>query len=67
MICGFCSKEQKYSKEKCVCGASLTNSSKGKMFWEGGKGTRDRSKMSKNDPKKYAGLSKTTPRVSRKD
>ncbi len=29
-------------------------------FWEGGKGTRDPSRMSRKDPRKYRGLGKTT-------
>jgi hypothetical protein len=29
---------------------------------KGGQGTRDKNKLSKNDPKKFAGLSKTVSR-----
>ena len=47
MICGFCSREQNYRPEDCgTCHASMT-ASKGRGFWEGGKGTRDPAKMSR--------------------
>ncbi|KAI9297208.1 hypothetical protein K502DRAFT_328402 [Neoconidiobolus thromboides FSU 785] len=65
MICGYCSKEFNYfsgnqNQPQCkACGHLLTHSSKGKAFWEGGKGTRDRSKMNKNEGRKYKGLNKT--------
>lgn len=61
MVCGFCSKEQAYSADKpCTCGKQLTRTKNASgAFWEGGKGTRDRKKMSKNDPRKYKGLNKT--------
>ncbi|OLY77713.1 hypothetical protein AYI68_g8250 [Smittium mucronatum] len=66
MICGFCSKEQNISKAelsgKCVnCGNSFyrkTSVASG-AYWEGGNGVRDKSKLSKNDPRKYKGLGKT--------
>lgn len=47
MICGHCSREQNYRPEDCgICHASLIKKvSSG--FWEGGKGTRDRNKMSR--------------------
>ncbi|CAD5114698.1 DgyrCDS3742 [Dimorphilus gyrociliatus] len=62
MICGFCCKEQQFAAEKsCIaCDKSLTK--KCGSHWEGGKGCRDKSKMSKNDSQKYANLSKTTSR-----
>ncbi|KAJ9087765.1 hypothetical protein DSO57_1030053 [Entomophthora muscae] len=70
MICGFCSQETRYQYHRedplCSrCGHKLTGSSKGKAFWEGGKGTRDPSKMSRNDPKKYAGRNKTISRAKK--
>ncbi|EKG12866.1 Zinc finger CHY-type protein, partial [Macrophomina phaseolina MS6] len=47
MICGFCSREQNYRPEDCgICHATLVGK-KGTGFWEGGKGTRDRVKMSR--------------------
>lgn len=53
MICGWCSREQNYMVEACAfCGRSVIGN-KGRGFWEGGKGTRDRTKMSRKDPRKY--------------
>jgi uncharacterized CHY-type Zn-finger protein len=53
MICGFCSREQNYAVEACsFCGRSVIGR-KGKGFWEGGKGTRDRTVMNRNDPRKH--------------
>lgn len=47
MICGFCCKEQQFAAEKsCIaCDKALTK--KCGSHWEGGKGCRDKSKMSK--------------------
>jgi len=56
MICGWCSREQNYRPEDCgICHASLIGR-KGRGFWEGGKGTRDKSRMSRKDPRKYKRL-----------
>lgn len=55
IICGWCSREQNYSSavEACrFCGRYLIGR-KGRGFWEGGKGTRDRRMMSRKDPRKY--------------
>ncbi|RBR24087.1 uncharacterized protein FIESC28_03200 [Fusarium coffeatum] len=55
IICGWCSREQNYSSavEACrFCGRYLIGK-KGRGFWEGGKGTRDRRMMSRKDPRKY--------------
>ena len=53
MICGFCSREQNYRPEDCgICHALLIGK-KGSGFWEGGKGTRDKARMSRKDPRKY--------------
>ncbi|KXJ88631.1 CHY zinc finger domain-containing protein [Microdochium bolleyi] len=53
MICGWCSREQNYAVEACgFCGRSVIGK-KGRGFWEGGKGTRDKAKMSRKDPRKY--------------
>ncbi|KAI9736538.1 MAG: hypothetical protein M1818_006049 [Claussenomyces sp. TS43310] len=53
MLCGFCSREQNYRPEDCgVCHALLVGK-KGSGFWEGGKGTRDRVRMSRKDKRKF--------------
>ncbi|TGJ86286.1 hypothetical protein E0Z10_g2474 [Xylaria hypoxylon] len=53
MICGWCSREQNYAVEACAfCGRSVIGK-KGRGFWEGGKGTRDKSKMSRKDKRKF--------------
>ncbi|KAI1821307.1 hypothetical protein F4861DRAFT_519352 [Xylaria intraflava] len=53
MICGWCSREQNYAVEACAfCGRSVIGK-RGKGFWEGGKGTRDRTKMSRKDKRKF--------------
>lgn len=53
MICGWCSREQNYSPEACAfCGRSVIGR-KGRGFWEGGKGTRDRRLMSRKDKRKF--------------
>ncbi|KAL7060853.1 hypothetical protein AAHC03_09841 [Spirometra sp. Aus1] len=59
MICGFCSKEQPYTAtQPCiVCHKALSGSHT--SHWEGGKGCRDQTKMSRKDAKKYANMSKT--------
>ncbi|RDA89823.1 hypothetical protein CP533_3016 [Ophiocordyceps camponoti-saundersi (nom. inval.)] len=55
MICGWCSREQRYAVETCgFCGRHVVGRRGGKgAFWEGGKGTRDRRRMSRKDPRKY--------------
>jgi uncharacterized CHY-type Zn-finger protein len=53
MICGWCSREQFYRPEECAfCGRGVVGR-RGKGFWEGGKGTRDRVRMSRKDPRKF--------------
>ncbi|KAI0477747.1 hypothetical protein GGR56DRAFT_638549 [Xylariaceae sp. FL0804] len=53
MICGWCSREQNYAVEACAfCGRSVIGR-KGRGFWEGGKGTRDRTRMSRKDKRKF--------------
>lgn len=61
MICGFCSYEQPI-KDQCMrCGKILTRQTiLGGRHWEGGKGCRNKTFMSKKDPHKFSGLSKTT-------
>lgn len=47
MICGSCSREQNYRPEDCAfCRASVIKKA-GSGFWEGGKGTRDKARMSR--------------------
>ncbi|KNC96053.1 uncharacterized protein SPPG_08647 [Spizellomyces punctatus DAOM BR117] len=59
MVCGFCSREQPYTKEGvCKCGKETVKNA-GSGFWEGGKGTRDRNRMSRNEARKFKGLRKT--------
>jgi hypothetical protein len=55
MICGFCCREQTYSSSRpCVgCGGDLVGGRAG-TYWEGGKGCRNKVKMSRNDIHKYA-------------
>lgn len=54
MICGHCSREQNYRPEDCgVCHNSLVGKRGGGGFWEGGKGTRDRVRMSRKDKRKF--------------
>lgn len=53
MICGFCSREQNYRPDDCaVCHGVLVGKKSG-GFWEGGKGTRDRVRMSRKDKRKF--------------
>lgn len=53
MICGYCSREQNYAVSSCTfCGRSVVGR-RGRGFWEGGKGTRDKKLMSRKDPRKY--------------
>ncbi|KAL2012181.1 hypothetical protein VTN00DRAFT_4899 [Thermoascus crustaceus] len=61
MICGFCSREQIYRPEDCgICHSVLVGKA-GSGFWEGGKGTRDKVRMSRKDPRKYKRRGGTTP------
>ncbi|GBM10405.1 Uncharacterized protein C18H10.09 [Araneus ventricosus] len=60
MVCGFCSKEQPYSKEKPCFGCSANMTKKSGSYWEGGQGCRNSVTMSRKDAHKYAGMSKTT-------
>ncbi|ESZ90108.1 hypothetical protein SBOR_9501 [Sclerotinia borealis F-4128] len=55
MICGWCSREGLYRPEDCAgCGERVISRKRGgASFWEGGKGTRDKTKMSKKDKRKY--------------
>ena len=54
MICGWCSREGNYRPEDCsFCHGVLVGKKGGAGFWEGGKGTRDRVKMNRNDKRKH--------------
>lgn len=63
-ICGNCSYEQLQDNTKCDnCSSYLSDKFKPKsLFWEGGKGQEDKSKMSKNDNHKFTGINKTISR-----
>ncbi|KAK1759508.1 hypothetical protein QBC47DRAFT_437345 [Echria macrotheca] len=53
MICGWCSREQNFRVESCAfCGRGVVGR-RGKGFWEGGRGTRDRVLMRRGDKRKY--------------
>ncbi|EEY21826.1 CHY zinc finger domain-containing protein [Verticillium alfalfae VaMs.102] len=53
MVCGWCSREQRYAVDACgFCGRSVIGR-KGHGFWEGGKGTRDRALMSRKDKRNF--------------
>ncbi|KAL2870474.1 uncharacterized protein BJX67DRAFT_284673 [Aspergillus lucknowensis] len=66
MICGFCSREQIYRPENCgICRSYLIGKA-GSGFWEGGKGTRNKTLMSRKDPRKYKRRGGTTPGSSKK-
>jgi len=59
MLCGNCSREQPISEKPCVCGA-IPAGAKSTAHWEGGKGMRDVTRLSKNDVKKHRGQAKVT-------
>ncbi|KAI1455027.1 hypothetical protein F4805DRAFT_477123 [Annulohypoxylon moriforme] len=53
MVCGWCSREQRYAVDMCgFCGRSVVGK-RGRGFWEGGKGTRDKGVMSRKDKRKF--------------
>jgi hypothetical protein len=54
---GFCSREQNYRPESCGICKNVLVGKAGSGFWEGGKGTRDKVKMSRKDPRKYKRIS----------
>ncbi|KAK3295151.1 uncharacterized protein B0H64DRAFT_321614 [Chaetomium fimeti] len=56
MVCGWCSREQRFQMESCAfCGRSVIGK-RGNGFWEGGKGTRDQRLMRRGDKRKYRRL-----------
>ncbi|KAL8930728.1 MAG: hypothetical protein Q9208_000269 [Pyrenodesmia sp. 3 TL-2023] len=52
MICGFCAREQHYRPEDCAVCRKVVVGKKGSGFWEGGKGTRDKARMSRKGESK---------------
>ncbi|KAI0888012.1 uncharacterized protein GGS22DRAFT_185395 [Annulohypoxylon maeteangense] len=53
MVCGWCSREQRFAVEACgFCGRAVVGK-RGRGFWEGGKGTRDKGVMSRKDKRKF--------------
>lgn len=62
MICGYCSAEQPVNKTCKSCNKFVVDPNQFHAHWEGGKGCRDKSRMSRDDSKKYANLSKTVSR-----
>ncbi|KAI1380372.1 hypothetical protein F4677DRAFT_406653 [Hypoxylon crocopeplum] len=53
MVCGWCSREQRFAPEACAfCGRSVIGK-RGRGFWEGGLGTRDKTRMSRKDKRKF--------------
>ena len=55
VLCGHCAFEQVVSKMCVKCGKSFTKNEAKQGFWEGGKGCRNKSKMSSKDSHKYTG------------
>jgi hypothetical protein len=57
MVCGWCSREQRFRPEDCsFCARSVVRRRKragGGGFWEGGRGTREKALMSRNEKRKY--------------
>lgn len=64
VLCGHCAFEQVVSKMCVKCGKSFTKNEAKQGFWEGGKGCRNKSKMSSKDSHKYTGSTLKT--VSRR-
>lgn len=64
-ICGYCSREFSTAQKYCICGESPAAGTKHTAHWEGGKGTRDQSTMSRKDRKKYRNTEKTVSSKAR--
>lgn len=62
MICGHCCKEQPFAAEKPCIGCASFMTKKPTAHWEGGRGCRDKTRMSRDDNKKFSGTSKTISR-----
>lgn len=65
MICKTCSREQGVQSTCRFCKTLLVQKTK-TGYWEGGKGTRSKTLMARNDPKKFAGMNKTVSASSSK-
>jgi len=57
IICGFCSLEQPAANSSCKCGKSM-NKKVNTVFWEGGSGCRDWSKMNNKDSHKFKNMNR---------
>uniref|UniRef100_F7ENF2 Nucleoporin NUP42 n=1 Tax=Xenopus tropicalis TaxID=8364 RepID=F7ENF2_XENTR len=65
MICGYCAKEQAYTNGKpCTSCGNMMSKGLHSGHWEGGRGCRNKVKMSRKDKQKYANSSKTVSRRS---
>ena len=64
VVCGHCAFEQVVSKMCVKCGKNFTKNEAKQGFWEGGKGCRNKAKMSSKDSHKYTGSALKT--VSRR-
>lgn len=62
MICGHCCKEQPFAAERPCIGCANFMTKKPTAHWEGGRGCRDKIRMSKDDNKKFSGTNKTISR-----
>ena len=65
-ICGFCSQEQNSNLEYCKTCGKLLAKTHSSAFWEGGKGTRDTTKMSRKDNRKHKGKGKVKSNAAMK-
>lgn len=61
MICGFCGREQNYRPEDCAVCRKVVVGKRATGFWEGGKGTRDKSRMSRKGKSYSISLSLPAP------
>lgn len=61
-LCGYCAREQSIHSKRCECGVDWSKGAAPSQtaHWEGGKGMRDRTSMSRKDSHKYKGLSKSS-------
>ncbi|XP_072409275.1 uncharacterized protein [Chiloscyllium punctatum] len=67
MICGYCAKEQPYSNGKpCISCRAMMTKGFHSSHWEGGRGCRNRIKMSHKDKQKYSNSMKTVSRRSQR-
>lgn len=65
MICGFCAKEQAFTQKGCISCKSFVTAMH-TSHWEGGKGCRNKMKMSRGDDKKYSDKTKTVSKHATK-